>query len=287
MHLYYTSTFEASQATVSPRSYGFGDPGITRVLEPEFAENGTPDDDVADSSPSPPNVGFPKEGKEVVPSSLSCGPGSWTESGDKSGRIPPRKSDFMSRNPLFNCSKMFPGSSSFFWESEISPPAGAKTRDRDAKCDAVTALHEIKIKIPARKRTTPARKKRVLSGRARSAAIILPIMYMRIVDLLQNNILAHFPKFRLQRAHRNSPYLCQVRLHSSSPFSLEICENYHKSLFCKRSYETLSRTTPPPLLSTMSFFFIVSFSCGSAFDAPISLRNASTLSSATVSPGIL
>ena len=64
MHLYYTSTFEASQATVSPRSYGFGDPGITRVLEPEFAGNGTPDDDVADSSPPPPNVGFPKEGKE-------------------------------------------------------------------------------------------------------------------------------------------------------------------------------------------------------------------------------
>src|SRR3989344_6445297 len=188
------------------------------MREPEFSGKGTADDDVADSSPPPPTAEFPKEGRDAAPCSFSSRPDFGAESGDKSGRIPPRKSDFMSRNPLFNCSKMLPGSSSFFWESEISPPAGAKTRDRDAKCDAVTALHEIKIKIPARKRTTPARKKRVLSGRARSAAIILPIMYMRIVDLLQNNILAHFPKFRLQRAHRNSPYLCQVRLHSSSPF---------------------------------------------------------------------
>src|SRR3989338_785954 len=141
------------------------------------------DDDVATPSSPPSNVGFPKEGKEVVPASLSCDPGSWLESGDKSGRIPPRKSDFMSRNPLFNCSKMLPGFSSSFCESEVSSPVVAKTRDRDAKCDAVTALHEIKMKIPAKKRTTPARKKRVLSGRARSAEITRPILCIRIMKL--------------------------------------------------------------------------------------------------------
>ncbi|MEK7077105.1 MAG: hypothetical protein AAB967_02640 [Patescibacteria group bacterium] len=151
------------------------------MLEPEFAGNGTLDDDVADSSPPLSNVEFPKEGRGAASCSLSSRPDFGAESGDKSGRIPPRKSDFMSRNPLFNCSKIFPGFSRSFWESEISPPGGAKTRDRDAKCDAVKALHEIKTKIPARKRTTPARKKRVLSGRARSAEITRPIIYMRIM----------------------------------------------------------------------------------------------------------
>src|SRR3989338_628560 len=153
------------------------------MREPEFSGKGTADDDVADSTPPPPTSEFPKEGRDAAPCSFSSRPDFGAESGDKSGRIPPRKSDFMSRNPLFNCSKMLPGFSSSFCESEVSSPVGAKTRDRDAKCDAVTALHEIKMKIPAKKRTTPARKKRVLSGRARSAEITRPILCIRIMKL--------------------------------------------------------------------------------------------------------